>query len=280
MTHEGVVFLDSEQTALLRCLDATFESWGISGDAESVIGPALLPVADLARLGYYESFPNQALVVNALDVTKPLVAPDTVSSFSPEQLQVTELALPSAACYAVYLGLAGTTLAENKLVTLVGRCFRREEGYSQLRRMLGFHMREVVALGPMEFTQSHIDQYSELILAFGQALDLPIHKEPATDPFFDSNSARAFMQRVVPVKHEFIVDDIAVASVNKHRNFFGERCSINLAETGTPVFTSCAAFGLERWISVLTNHYGGCAAAIDAVRKAEQSVTNLVGREA
>lgn len=276
MTQDGLVRLDSEEAALLRRLDAIFEWWGISGDAEPVIGPALLPVADLARLDYYENFPDQALVASTLDVSKRPRAGNAISSFAPDQLQHAELALPPAACYAVYLGMTGSVIPADKLVTLVGRCFRREERYSHLRRLLGFHMREVVALGSAEFAQGHIDRYSELILAFGRALELPISKEPATDPFFDRKSPRALMQRISPVKHEFVAYDLAIASVNRHRNFFGERCSIRLAATGAPVFTSCAAFGLERWMAVLRQQHGGWAAAADAVSKAEQAVTNLI----
>jgi hypothetical protein len=40
--------------------------------------------------------------------------------------------------------------------------------------------------------------------------------------------------------------EIAIASLNLHRNFFGERLSI--AFDGQPAFTSCVGFGLERWL--------------------------------
>lgn len=269
----------SGEAGLLQRLDRTFEGWGLGDGAEPVIGAPLLPVPDLAKLDYYQNFPHQALVVNALDLKQRPEGADatTITSFPPEQLQGAEIALPSATCYAVYLGLQGTSV-ENRLFTLVGRCFRREEHYTGLRRLLGFHMREVVALGTREFVEAHIDRFSARVTAFTEALDLPMRKEVASDPFFDGESSRALLQLISPVKHEFIVDELAIASVNRHRNFFGERCSIQLAGTGQPVFTSCAAFGLERWLSVLHQRYGGWEAAADAVERAQRAMEDTSER--
>jgi hypothetical protein len=71
------------------------------------------------------------------------------------------------------------------------------------------------------------------------------------------------MQRLFPVKEEFVVDGLAIGSVNYHRNFFGERCSIQAgADTA---HTSCLAFGLERWLHTLTEKFGSTAAALSAL---------------
>lgn len=279
MEQNGLLFMGSGEAGLLHRLDRTFEQWGVLDGAEAVIGAPLLPVGDLAKLDYYRNFPHQALVVNALDLKH---RPDdteatTLTSFPPERLQDAEIALPSATCYAVYLGLQGTAV-ENRLVTLVGRCFRREEHYTGLRRLMGFHMREVVALGTREFVEAHIARFSERVLAFAEALGLTMRKEAASDPFFDGESSRALLQLISPVKHEFIVDDLAIASVNKHRNFFGERCSIQQAGNGQPVFTSCAAFGLERWLSVLHQRHGDWAAAVEAVERAARAMEDTSER--
>ena len=56
------------------------------------------------------------------------------------------------------------------------------------------------------------------------------------------------------------------ARLDFHRNFFGERCGITTG--GLPAYTSCAAFGLERWLSVLHQRYDGWDAAIEAVERA------------
>lgn len=261
----GLTVLDPPATTLLRTLDALFERWGTAAGALSMTMPPLLPVGELARLDFYENFPHQALVVAPLDLAahRPGTRPDT---FAGDELEPAALALPSAACFAVYLHHAGIALDADTTVTVLGRCFRREERYRGLRRLLGFHMREVVALGSREFTERHLAAFDARITAFCDALGLPFRKEAATDPFYDRQGQRALLQRLSPVKHEFVVDDLAIASLNVHRNFFGERCDISLA--GEPVYTSCAAFGLERWLSVLRDRFGDWPTAVDAVRAA------------
>lgn len=271
MTRDGhgLQVLSTGETALLRALDSVFEGWGIEVGAASMIMPALLPVESLARLDFYENFPHHALVVSPLDLDRRGSGyGPAVPAFDTEQLCPAELGLPSAACFAVYLHLAGQQLPDGATVTVLGRCFRREERYEGLRRLLGFHMREVVALGSSAFVQAHLQRFSDRIAAFTAALDLQVRKDVATDPFYDRGGQRALLQKLAPVKHEFLVDDLAIASVNVHRNFFGERCSISLADTGAPVFTSCVAFGLERWLSVLRERFGDWPAAVDAVRQA------------
>ncbi|HEV2778126.1 MAG TPA: hypothetical protein VGX25_01875 [Actinophytocola sp.] len=267
--RSGLQALSAEATTLLRTLDSVLESWGTDAGAASMIMPPLLPVESLARLDFYENFPHQALVVSPLDLAKrePGARP---AHFDPDALLPASLGLPSAACFAVYLYHEGRALPGNTTVTVLGRCFRREEGYQDLRRLIGFHMREIVAMGTREFVQQHLDRFGARIADFITALDLPFRKEAATDPFYDRGGQRALLQRLSPVKHEFVVDDLAIASLNVHRNFFGERCDISLA--GEPIFTSCVAFGLERWLSVLHKRYGSWPAATEAVRNTRGEV--------
>ena len=266
----GLPALGPEGTALLRLLDETFEEWGVSAGASVMTMPPLLPTADLARLDYYDNFPHQAVVVTPLDLERRETSPFCCETgcFPCDALQPAALGLPSASCYAVYLHHQGQALPPDTLVTVVGWCFRKEERYEDLRRQLGFRMREIVALGSKEHVQRHLETFSEKITAFAEALDLPLRKEAACDPFYDKGSSKALLQRLVPVKHEFLYEDLAIASVNTHRNFFGDRCSITLADTGGPVFTSCVAFGLERWLSALTRRHGSWEAATEAVTRA------------
>ncbi|MEV6548989.1 hypothetical protein AB0M57_09780 [Streptomyces sp. NPDC051597] len=263
----GPQTLPAGPTLLLKRLDALLEGWGTDSGATPMIMPPLLPVADLSRLDVYENFPHQALVVSTLDLTRhqPGVPHER---FTADDLEPALFGLPSAACFAVYLHHEGRALPEGTTVTVLGRCFRREEHYDGLRRLLGFHMREIVALGSADFTQEHLRRFEERVTALTAALGLAVRKEAATDPFYDRGGQRALLQRLSPVKHEFLVDDLAIASLNVHRNFFGERCRITLEGTGSPVHTSCVAFGLERWLSVLYTRYGSWEAATEAVEKA------------
>jgi hypothetical protein len=52
--------------------------------------------------------------------------------------------------------------------------------------------------------------------------------------------------------------------VNTHRNFFGKRCDIRLRTGDGHAYTSCVAFGLERWLAVLADVYDGDPAAARA----------------
>jgi hypothetical protein len=57
------------------------------------------------------------------------------------------------------------------------------------------------------------------------------------------------MQRLLKVKLEYQsldYDGLALASVNRHGSFFGERFNIT-NRSGEPVHTACLAAGLDRW---------------------------------
>ncbi|MEE1815088.1 hypothetical protein ACWEPZ_01210 [Streptomyces sp. NPDC004288] len=271
----GLPTLGPEATRLLRLLDDTFEGWGVAAGARPMTMPPLLPAADLARLDYYDNFPHQAVVAAPLDLERRATTPFSAETgcFPSEALEPAALGLPSASCYAVYLTHQGTRVADDTLVTICSWCFRKETHYEGMRRQLGFRMREIVALGGREHAEDHLAAFTTRIQAFAEALDLPLRREAACDPFFDKGSSKAVLQRLTPVKHEFLYEDLAIASVNTHRNFFGERCDITLESTGGPAFTSCVAFGLERWLSALTRRHGGWEAATRAVLDATRGAS-------
>ncbi|MFC8759157.1 hypothetical protein ACFUAG_00320 [Streptomyces sp. NPDC057193] len=263
----GLPSLGPEGTRLLRLLDDTFEGWGVTAGARPMTMPPLLPAADLAKLDYYDNFPHQAVVATPLDLERRETAPFSADTgrFPSDALEPAALGLPSASCYAVYLDHQGTRVADDTLVTICSWCFRKETHYEGMRRQLGFRMREIVAIGTREHAETHLADFTEKIQGFAAALDLPLRKEAACDPFFDKGGSKALLQRLTPVKYEFLYEDLAIASVNTHRNFFGDRCDITLGSSGGPAFTSCVAFGLERWLSALTRRHGGWDAATRAV---------------
>ncbi|MFB0631437.1 hypothetical protein [Streptomyces sp. AB3(2024)] len=267
---KGLPSLGPEGTALLRLLDDTFEHWGVRAGARPMTMPPLLPAADLARLDYYDNFPHQAVVAAPLnlDVRASSEFCTDTGCFPCDALEPAALGLPSASCYAVYIDHQGRPAEDDELVTVVGWCFRKEERYEGLRRQLGFRMREIVAIGTRDHAEAHLASFTARINSFAEALDLPLRREAACDPFFDKGSSKAVLQRLTPVKHEFLYEDLAIASVNTHRNFFGDRCDIPLASGAGPAFTSCVAFGLERWLSALTRRHGSWGAATAAVLKA------------
>ncbi|WP_329485906.1 hypothetical protein OG618_04750 [Kitasatospora sp. NBC_01246] len=263
----GLVILDPDQTDLLLELDRTFAGWGRSAGAREILPPPLYPVSDLEKFDVYVNFPHLALVGAGLDLESGENKP-VDGRFAPAALRGAQVGLPHATCYSAFLYYENSVVAADALITLVNRCFRNEERYEGLRRLLSFQMREVVALGSYEHTQQVLGSFAERIAAFADALSLRLEKVPAFDPFFRADGARALLQKLSPVKYEFQVGDLAVSSVNTHRNFFGERCDIRGPENEF-VFTSCVAFGLERWLSVLVDlHHGDAVEALDAVRTA------------
>lgn len=262
----GLAILDPDHTALLKALDEMFTRWALDAGAREICPPPLYAVEDLKKFDVYVNFPHLSLVAGPLQVTRNL-GPDD-GRFRPDQLASVHLGLPTATCFGAYLFFEGRQVSTSTLVTLINRCFRGEDHFDGLRRLLSFQMREIVALGSYGHTQYILTRFTEKIEKFCHALSLEFVKQAATDPFFERGGARALLQGMQAVKHEFQVDDLAIASVNTHRNFFGERCRITTDSDGGLAFTSCVAFGLERWVSVLANRYGSAERALKEVRRA------------
>lgn len=267
-TDNGLGVLDGSQLRLLRAFDALVLRWAGAWDAPEFRFPFLMRCKDLDTFDYYDNFPHLGLAATRL-APERLGAhlsgtPRPVDEMPTEVMEPTAFALPSAACYSVYLDLAGSALpAEGTLRTTVGTCFRNEDHYQGLQRLLGFSMREIVCVGPEEAAKSHLIRAKDAVITLCAELGLDLTLEVATDPFFDKNGGKAKMQRLFPVKEEFVVNGLAIGSVNYHRNFFGERCEIRAGDD--TAHTSCLAFGLERWVHTLTERFGSAAAAVSAL---------------
>lgn len=257
-TRGGLATLGPGALRLRAALDGVFTQWGVEAGADPVQYPPLMRVEDLHRLDYFQNFPQLAILGAALTEE---AAPEYATggprqaALPADHLTEAAFALPSAACYNVYLDLAGRTLTDGPhKVTTVATCFRRETHYDGLRRLLGFSMREIVCVGGRDEVLEHLQVFRKKVSGFLAELGLPVEIEAASDPFFDASAGRALMAQLFPVKEEFVFDgSLAIGSLNFHRNFFGERCEISTAD-GEPAFTGCVAFGLERWISALTTH--------------------------
>jgi hypothetical protein len=267
-TDNGLRVLDGSQLRLLRAVDAVFRRWSEGWDAPEFRYPFLIRCQDLDRFDYFDNFPHLGLAATRLEPerlrTLLTEASRPLDQVPADVMEPTTFALPSAACYAIYVDIAATTLPASGIMrTTLGTCFRNEDHYDSLQRLLGFSMREIVFIGPEDGAKQHLLRAKQVVIALCTELGLDVHLEVATDPFFDKNSSRAKMQRLFPVKEEFVVNGLAIGSVNYHRNFFGERCSIQVGDA--TAHTSCLAFGLERWVHTLTERFGSAASALSAV---------------
>lgn len=272
----GLAVLDGAQLAVLRALDALLLQAATACGATEIGFAPLSALGALERIDYFRNFPHLGLAVAPLreDTVHALAAGQPAAlAAAPEAMAAPRYFLASAACYPVYAQLQDTVLAGPRRVTTVQHCFRNEQHYQGLARLLAFRMREIVIVGDRATVLETLAGRKHWIGRLAQALDLPLRVEAATDPFFEAGGARARMQQLFPVKEEFVFDGtVAVSSVNFHRNFFGERWNIRTAD-GEHAFSGCVAFGLERWLHALAQRHAGDhdailralqAAAVDA----------------
>lgn len=256
----GLTTFGPEIVRLIDALEGKFLSWATAFDAEAMIYPPLMRVKDLDNFDYFQNFPHLALMTSHIhhdQLSEYANGTESVSSVCQEHLTDVEYALPSAACYNIYLHLSDTTIDQPKYITTVAQCFRNEKKYSGLARLWGFKMREIVCIGDADTVHQFLGEMKEIIQSFVSQIKLPLELEVATDPFYDGRGRRALMQKLSPVKFEFVYGgSVAIASANFHRNFFGEKCDLRTAD-GAFAFSGCVAFGVERWIHALMEHFDG-----------------------
>jgi len=267
-TQRGLSTLGPQGLMLLSALQGMVARLAEECGAVAARFPPLMSVEDLDALDYFRNFPHLGLAAARIADAEH----DTLAGACEHRHEVPASALdgarymlPSAACYGIYARLRDSVIDAPLVVTTTATCFRNETAYEGLERLWAFTMQEIVCLGTLEQTRQHIDAGLQSIRARAAALGIELGVETATDPFFDKRSPVALLQEKAPTKRELLYGTLAVSSVNFHRNFFGDRFSIRDA-AGKPVFTSCVAFGLERWMHMLLKHFDGDAiAAADAV---------------
>jgi len=276
--RDGLATMGPEAVTLWADLEKCYLDWADRCGAAEYRFPAALPVADLGRLDYFRNFPHLAVLASGISAGRAdayassAESPDSVPG---ADLEPAALVLPPAACYGVYLHVRGTRLAAPWRVTTVATCARREAQFDGLRRLLSFTLREIVCVGGRDEVLQHLEESKRLLTGFLRALGLPVRMVTASDPFFDQSTSRALVGRLFPVKEEIVYGkDLAIASANFHRNFFGERCDITTAD-GSTAFSGCVGFGIERWISALREQFGGDVSEIvTRVRRARRESTD------
>ncbi len=259
----GLLTLKGSLVGLRRRLDALFREWAHVVEAEEFAFPPVMSVAALAAADYFSSFPHLATLATRIGPDDQGVARFVAAAkgspldrIEKDHLAPAKFVLPSAACYAVYQHFQGMQLREDRYVTLMSPCFRHETSYTAGQRQWSFHMREIVCVGSEAAVRRFLEKYRTLVQQKMEEARMPFTISEATDPFFDKRDPRRLLQRLEPLKHEFLFESsLAIASINFHRNFFGERFALRTAE-GEPAYSGCVAFGLERWLYACTKMFG------------------------
>jgi len=257
---------DIEREVARACRTLSLDEWQV---------PPALPLAVLQRADYFASFPQWLSL--ATHLTDDTAALERIASSNGNASQLAaastvpaRTALPPAVCYHVYAALADRRIVETQLVTAQGCCWRHEgERLAPLERGWAFTMREVVCVG----SEAECVAFRNRGIAIARALCVRFGLEAsfvdAEDPFFaPTGRGRALLQRIKGLKQELRLDvgdgdTVAAASFNLHERFFGDAFDIRLAD-GSPAYTACVAFGLERWLlaALVATHIAGPAEAI------------------
>lgn len=245
-----------EAAQLAESIDNLLLTWMLHAGARKALPPPLISARDLDRIKYFENFPHQANVVSTLRTNN---GPADSTRLYGDQLLPADFVIPSAACYGIYVQHADSVLTEPALYTTRVACARAENTYETFRRLRAYYVREYVYLGTADGAKSFVDDTVSWLYRLIAAASLRATIEPATDAFFENNSAKALLQRLSKTKQELVYrGSLAVSSVNYHRNYFGESFNIRLPDR-QPVYTACFGAGLERWVSMFLDRCGGRA---------------------
>ena len=225
-----------DELRTLNGIDSCVRALAMSLGAREMQYPALVDRGVLEQAEYPQAFPH--LLMSA-----------SRTAF-PENENAGQWCLSPAVCYHTYAQLAGRVLHEPAVITARGRCFRAERESAPGVRQIEFEMREIVLLGADEWVASTADAVRSAIEALAGDLTLPGQWQAAEDPFFlPAAAGKAHMQRLLKLKVEYQwpgPGGLALASVNRHGPFFGQRFDIATPD-GRPIHTACIAVGLDRW---------------------------------
>lgn len=257
--------LHGARLKLFQDLDRMFLTWAAQANAIEYQFPSMIPARELNKIGYFKSFPHHFTFPGSLDGEQKNLA-DFVSRDSLDadgRLQLANCAcapvedvLTPAACYHFYANFQGEALTAPRYVTTRATCYRKETHYEPLRRQWSFSMREIVCIGTSAEVTAFLDTRRAAVAALFNDIGLPINWDGATDPFFNpAGNPKYLAQKLDPVKTEMVFGgDLAIGSVNFHRNYFGE--AFKISRDGEDAYSGCIAFGLDRWIAAITTHFG------------------------
>ena len=231
---------------------------------------SLLSIDEINKLQYARNFPHLTCLMCSIDEKQLGQISNGTLSFTAENIDPNiNLALLPAACYKVYMTYEDLCLSDARIVGCIAKCFRHEDKALDEYRAINFTMKEFVCLGTSDDAKTHLEIGYQRVKALLDGLRIDFSCETASDPFFDSTGSTAILAKLLPTKREILYRSHAVASMNFHRNYFGEKFNITIRDQ--PVNTSCIAFGIERWISMFKEEFGNPDNALAALNNCNLS---------
>lgn len=205
----------------------------IAGDklVVAISAPDWIDRGTLDKTGYLANYPEQ------------LIEREQNSFYNP------------SACFHLYPSLRGSFIDEG-MYFIEARCMRKEnEEWKLPFRLKGFNMIELVGFYSERKMDREIAQIENTVRELLKGFGLNFKEVFASDSFFFGDRLGAkVIQKLKGLKREYICsvggEEIAVASLNKHEDFFGKRFDINTSK-GSPVHSFCLAFGLERLVAAI-----------------------------
>jgi hypothetical protein len=284
---DGLATLEGLPLRLFDYFDRVFTEFGAAWKPRPMRVPTLIPTTVLARCDYFRSFPHNVTYACHLPEEQARIEDfrqrhhdrETLDERALADMVSPEVCLSPAVCYHVYYAQRDRQIpAEGLVFAVCGKCFRYESSnLRDLRRLWDFTMREVVFLGARDWVLAERQRGIE---RFGQFLEehrLAGEIRTASDPFFiaPDATAKTYFQLSSDTKFEIALAlpdgaRLAVGSFNFHNDFFGKAFAVKNAG-GEPMFSTCIAFGLERWVyAFLAQHGDDPVRWPDPVRRAPE----------
>ncbi|UVO52864.1 hypothetical protein [Sphingomonas sp. SUN039] len=282
---DGYYSLGPQLSAVIAHVDDRLVQVAAAMSARTYRFPALISPAYLERVQYFKNFPHSLSFVTHLNADI-----DDIQSFSsdaccidgrvhadPAVFARAPAMLSPTVCHHLYAMLENQRIEAPGLVaTAHGHCFRFEaSNMYALERAWNFTMREIMFVGDEDFVAAQLEHVRAAVAPILAELDLSYSVETANDPFFvDTFRDQAAYQAAFELKQEVRADipyrgkSLAIASFNRHGNFFGRTLDIRDAN-GEFACTGCFGAGFERIAFALVAQHGpdpqGWPSAIRAV---------------
>ncbi|USD84366.1 hypothetical protein M5E02_08185 [Bacillus safensis] len=256
-------FYDEIEMELAHYFDQLFLNMGASLGAKLRRYPSTMSKELMEKCKYHTNFPQN--IYSVFEIPHDYQVIDDIREkhhgFLPEHFQQAGRFLQPCICYHCYEEWEGKTYTDNQMMTAAGQCFRHEISWKvDPLRKLEFSMREIVFIGDKEYINETRKTLLEHTWQCFHQLGLSGKVTTANDPFFFYDDMdKANYQLMANSKYELVAvtekKDVSIASFNDCGEMLCERFQIK-GEDDMPLYSGCAAFGIDRWVQVFLQTYG------------------------